>query len=222
MGRPGIRTRGDPDRSIMRALQRGSVAGVLAAVLLLTGCTSAAPDVFEPEGFTPEQYQDAVWNSIMGAYPDAERPDVEVVRVISNADFADIFTACMLDQGFEVEVFQDTSFSADVPEAQQEAFAMAMYTCEAMYPRPFLLTVPDDEHTGRVLYAYYTDELIPCLEDLGYTIEAPPSEQVYLQNLDTAQRYDPYASLVGNGGIGMDEWNAANEQCPQRPAALGG
>ncbi|HEU5223383.1 MAG TPA: hypothetical protein VFU07_06835 [Candidatus Lumbricidophila sp.] len=128
----------------------------------------------------------------------------------------------MLDQGFTVKVNPDTSFEATTPKGQEEPFALAMYTCEAKYPRPFILSHPDDETSGRTLYAYYRDILIGCLTKLGQTPAPLPSEQVFLQNLNTAERYDPYASLLGNGGMDFQEWNEATTNCPQRPASLGG
>lgn len=199
----------------------GTIAA-LVALVWLSGCVPRADDSSDKwNGFTPTDYQDVMWSSIMGGYPDAERPDIEVVRVITNDDFAVIYTDCMSEEGFTVEVFEDTSFSADIPPDQQEAFDMAMYVCEAKYPRPMLLTQPDDEHTGRVLYSYYEDELIPCLEGLGFTIDPLPSEQTFLENLHGGQRYDPYASLIVDGGLTIERWDAANAQCPQRPSELG-
>lgn len=201
-----------------------AVVVAFVAIGALAGCQSAtAPNAVDPDSFSAEEYQDAAWRSIMSGYPEAERPAVQAVRVIGNEDFPAVFTACMSDEGFDVAVNEDTSFEATVPPSQDEAFSLANYVCEATYPRPLILAHPDDDESGRALYAYYRDELIPCLVGLGYTPDELPSEQTFLQQLNTAQRFDPYAALISaGGGLDIDSWDAANEQCPQRPSSLGG
>lgn len=197
--------------------------GAALLVMILTGFqapATAAPTAIDPSAFTPEEYQDFSWRSIMGGHPDAVRPDVDVVRVIGNEDFPTIYTDCMLAEGFAVTVNADTSFEATVPPEQQESFDMAMYVCEAKYPRPSILTRTDNDDAGRLLYAYYHDELLSCLRDLGLTPDPLPSEQTFLQTLNSAERYDPYSTLVTNGGMTIDTWNTATKQCPQRPDSL--
>ncbi|MEC5186218.1 hypothetical protein RCH12_003702 [Cryobacterium sp. MP_3.1] len=198
------------------------ILGAALLVMILAGCQAqaAAPSAIDPSAYTPEEYQDFSWRSIMGSHPDAVRPDVDVVRVIGNEDFPTIYTDCMLEEGFTVKVNADTSFEATVPPEQQEAFDMAMYVCEAKYPRPAILTRTDDEDAGRLLYAYYRDDLLSCLADLGLTSDPLPSEQTFLQTLNSAERYDPYSSLITNGGVTIETWDKATAQCPQRPDSL--
>ncbi|QTX03381.1 hypothetical protein [Agromyces archimandritae] len=201
-----------------------AVSLALALTLLLPGCTSqqnpANLSSTAKVVFTPKDYQDVMWDSIMARFPDAVRPEVPIVRVITDEDFAPLYEQCMHEEGFEVEVYEDTGFKAFVPEGQDEPFSLAMYICEAKYPRPTEMGVAEDDASGHLLYSYYRDSLIQCLTDQGFEPEPLPSETKFLDAMSTDERYDPYAGLLRTGGLNFSDWETLNEECPQRPAEL--
>lgn len=78
---------------------------------------------------------DAVWDSLMGQYPDAVRPDVQVVRLVSEREFRPALAECLRAAGFpDAQIIDEVvQLTGDSP-VQQEAYNFALFVCQLQYP----------------------------------------------------------------------------------------
>ena len=110
------------------------LVALAAIALLLSGCAQQVdPQV--------KQAQDVYWDTFLFFHPDAdvERPDVSVIKVVTDGNPDDELIKCMTDAGYEVTRNADGGFEID---GGVEA-DLAMYVCKASYP--WLMAVPTNE-----------------------------------------------------------------------------
>lgn len=203
------------------------IAATAVVLVTLVGCQSSTRppvEAIDSTYLSTAEYQDAMWSAIMADYPAHPRPEIEVVRVIADDAFGEYFTDCMADEGMPVTVLEDNSFQANKPVSDPEAFSLAMYTCEARFPRPFLLprfmsTVTLSAASAHRLYVYYRDDLLPCLIGAGFSPDTLPSETTFVAELDSERRYFPYDVTVGDSSLSAAEWSEINMRCPQAPTS---
>jgi hypothetical protein len=154
--------------------------GVLGLALALSGCAQAT-DTAQGETALQQQIDDS-WSDFRSAHPDVERPQVEVVRVISMEEWPTVIADCLVEAGFAVTASNGGIAYDNVATAQAEPFAVAQYVCNATYPLdPKYNAAPTDDQL-RALYDYRTGELTTCLEEQGYAVEAPPSFQRFAES----------------------------------------
>jgi hypothetical protein len=185
------------------------VGGVLGVLLALSGCSQATDTA---QGATALQQQiDDSWSDFHSAHPDVERPQVEVVRVISMEEWSTVIADCLVRAGFAVtESYGGIAYDT-VPTAQAEPFALAQYVCSATYPLdPKYNAEPTDDQL-RTLYDYRVGTLTSCLEEQGYAIEAPPSFQKFVEN---DGGWSPYDQLIMSGVFDL---SAMQKICPELP-----
>ncbi len=207
-----------------------SILASCAAVLMLSSCVAIPQTTPEPTSrktstvpsvsAAPEDPLDLLWLAYVGAYPDAERPAVELVRYISPADGAPFRVSCMHDEGFpDVSEGQDGSIASGiVPPAQNEAYAIAQYVCAVKYQIAPEYQLPfTDEQLGD-LYDYYVESLIPCLDGKGYAVVDIPSRGTFVDS-EYEQGWSPYQYVRD---FDENEWLSVNEQCPQWPSGFYG
>ncbi len=138
-------------------------------------------------------------------------PSVEAVRWIYPEEVGSVVVDCLREAGFSASPTADgRGFKADAgTEAQIPVLRMAWYRCSAMYPMdPRTLHTSWTTAQKSVTYAYLTEALIPCLNDLGITGLDAPSRSVFLADPASWQYPDP-----GNGRT-MDLWT---HTCPPNP-----
>jgi hypothetical protein len=206
------------------------IATVLGVSIAIAGCTAAPtqggaptspPAAQSPAGdpATAPSLQEQLeyqWSKVVARFPEAVRPDVQLVRYIDQNEWASIQAECMNAEGFpDVFATRDGGLSSgEIPSGQEEAYQVAEYVCFAKYPLdPKYLTPWTDERLGRV-YDYYANELIPCLEKEGYDPPEPPSRVTFIDG------YDGWSPYLGVVDFTQDEWFRINELCPQWPADL--
>jgi hypothetical protein len=120
---------------------------------------------------------------------------------------------CLRDQGFAVEAIppgDGIDFSNVAPEQSEEA-ERTLWACLAglNLPEP---TEPTDEQLAE--HYNYLIQVKECVESEGYETTEPPSVDTYIA---TGGLWSPYDLVVHDDTIGMQEWNALNEACPQTP-----
>lgn len=121
---------------------------------------------------------------------DAPPPDIEVVRWTDTlADYGATVEECLREQGFIVEHDGRGGFHipAGIPPHQEEAYQVARYACNAMYPiNPVFVQEWSPEQLG-LLYDYWDQYLIPCLaaHDLPVSTANKPSREVYISTFFT-------------------------------------
>jgi len=214
---------------------------LIAVALTLSGCAApdegaAQPTKLEPSGSSKsvqasvsddpwqQNVLDGLWKRIVAEYPDATRPDVEVVRSIAPQEVGDVFASCFEDQGFAAEALPDGGvLPAQVPEEQDEALFIAQYVCTAKYPIAEQYRQPPSEDQLRTLYEYYTGQLSDCLIARGYAIDPSeaPSLATFIETYGKVGAWSPYAIVVESNPT-QDQWYETEKACPQSPPGLFG
>lgn len=117
---------------------------------------------------------------------------------------------CIVDQGFPVRLIPpgDGLDFTPVPADQNRMASLTADACREGLNLPPERDATPDELRDR--YRYWVDELIPCLEALGYTAPEPPSEDYFAENY-YQDPYDPY------GQVPWTEQADAITECPSRP-----
>lgn len=210
-----------------RSVPEIALSGLLGAIVLVGCSPEPQPSVPPPPVLTSserttmlQEQLDARWEGVAALYPQAIRPEVDRVRLISSADFASITIECLQEAGFEVDDTGDGGISyGAVPDAQRESLAITEYECAAKYPiDPSDLTPLTDDEIA-FLYAYQTGTLRHCLEDRGYAVPDPSSLSKYLADYhDGTGPWTPYANITVTG----DKWNELRRDCPEIPSGFRG
>lgn len=196
----------------------------VSAVLALTGCASEAeppkpPTMTEAEKTAAYLTEtDTQWESVLERFPDAFRPDVDLVRYIQPNEWSKVMASCLSDAGIEATISEDGGIETSTPVGQEEPHAIAWYVCQAKYPGDPELAQPLTSAELEYLYNYLVNDLTPCLEAEGYKVDDPPSLQTYTDTYLTADAWTPYSSVLGAGG--QESWNKINRKCPQNAPGL--
>lgn len=79
---------------------------------------------------------DALWDSLLGRYPDAVRPDVELVGFVSADQLTTTLVSCLNTAGFpEAQLVDEAIQVKSVGSgARREAINVAMFTCQLQHP----------------------------------------------------------------------------------------
>ena len=156
---------------------------------------------------------------LLSMHPAVDIPDVDRLRYVSPEEWAFTLAECLTAEGFETAAHADGGIrSAATPPEQAEAQGIAIYTCSVRYPVDPQYSVPLNHEQIGFLFDYLVGELIPCLEDSGYEIPAPPSWQTFEETLGSAP-WSPYNFV---SPVEEEDWLAINLACPQQPNQLFG
>jgi hypothetical protein len=120
---------------------------------------------------------------------------------------------CLHDHGFPVEVIppgDGISFS-NVPSEQMEAADRTFEACQAGLNLP---EYAEPTHEQLEQHYYYLLELKECVEAEGYATTDPPSLETFIE---TGGLWSPYDLVANDLQMGIQEWYALNEACPQNP-----
>lgn len=140
--------------------------------------------------------------------------DAEFVCYISRDESGRVYAECISEQGFDATENSSGGVHFDVPKEQQPALAVAEYRCLARYPVHPVFMQPLTEEQVEILYDYYVDTLVPCLEGEGYDVGEVPTLETYKATRRTDEQWFPYNVV---GAVPEDEWRRINEKCPQGP-----
>lgn len=205
--------------------------GVALALIMTTGCSQTPggdaasippPVVDEPSeaalADAAARDQAATLESLLTQFPDATVPNVEWERFIELEEFGPVMAACYTDQGFPSVASADGGVSGEYQEEEAEAYALAGYTCMTKFPTNPKYSIPLNESQIAYIYDYQTQVLTPCLEDAGYTVDAPPAREDFVASyLTDGGGWYPYEH-VNAGSLTV----SLNLQCPQLPEHLNG
>ncbi len=198
-----------------------AVCALALAALGLVACSNSLPsgtttDSAASQEQSYQQYVDNQRDALLSVHPDADIPEVDLIRYVSATDWAPAIVDCMLGQGFGASLLADGGVSYDEPPAgQEEAQAIAVYVCMAEYPvEPTSEQLTEDQL--RTLYDYYVNELVPCLADAGYDVIDAPSFETFRDSYSTSP-WSPYSSVAPST---QAEWDKINTICPQNPDNL--
>ncbi|WP_282005962.1 hypothetical protein [Propioniciclava sinopodophylli] len=141
-----------------------------------------------------------------------EVPDVHPIRFVSPDEQAGYHAACMAEQGYPADA--DGMYGA--APGQDEAIALALYTCVARYPLADKYEQPYTVAQKRIIYDHFESTLIPCFKSRGFEAPPLPVFETFLAGIGTAQEYNPHAYLDNLTGPQMRELEQA---CPFLPPA---
>ena len=143
-------------------------------------------------------------------------PEVNRVRFVSQEELPEVQAKCLTDQGFPTTVESGGSYTTKTTSEQDESLALATYTCELQYPVDLRYAQAFTRTQLRIIYAYYRDTLIPCLQDQGLDIEQLPSEETYVEGVTTGTaEWTPYDAV----DLASMDTSMLNKACPPLPAA---
>lgn len=141
-------------------------------------------------------------------------PEVPIIKWVRLHEQPGYMVKCLRSKGLNVKLEENGySFETSDP-AEDIRYDKASYWCMAAYPYIEVTTRPLKPEQGRILYKYYVETLIPCLQNEGYNGPFElPSEERFLRQLNTTPRYSPY-----NVAVPDEEYSEAEKKCPERPA----
>lgn len=205
--------------------------GVALAVLMTAGC---APTPATEVASIPlpvveklsdaalaelaEQDQAAALEFLLRQFPDATAPVVERERFIEPEESVTVIPNCLTEQGFPTVGGADGSWTTETRTQDVEKLGLARYTCSMKFPVNPKYSARLNESQIAYIYNYQTQILTPCLEDAGYTVDAPPSLEDFVASYFSSEAgWQPYEH-VNAGGLTASLY----VQCPQSPEHLFG
>lgn len=153
--------------------------------------------------------QDAQWQSVVDAYPNAVRPEVKFEGYLASETRVKILSECYESRGvaFAEGTDADGNIVGLSPSTTNEAETVATYACDAAHP-PSPVAPPSPEILG-YLYDYLTEFVVPCYEANGVANPEPPAREEFVARWPN-QNWFP--SLEGGQAGTSDE--AIEEACP--------
>lgn len=185
---------------------------------------SESPDVWKPaRPVAAKQWTDAereAWRTDEFLPDTAARlditnpPEVDLVRWITRDQWDATMSDCLTQAGFPTKPAVGGGLEHDpgIPVDQTPGYHLAIYRCEAQYTlEPKYSQGTTDEQKG-LLYDYYVQWLVPCVEEAGAHISDPPSRDTFIQ--DPSSFSPVFEATTQPLRIGVRE---LMERCPPRP-----
>lgn len=196
----------------------GMSAIVCALLLTLTACAnSETQDLaeFDLTQVSEEEYLDHVAEAWADYFNVEEPPVVEVVRYVGSEEQQQIVHDCTIEAGFTESPYG----GFETPEEQLGAFKRAQYICYMQYPLNQKYVKPWGLEEKEKQYDWTVNFVIPCLQNLGYTIDDEvPSKAVFVDQYEY-EPYFPFSQLEGQVSASNEDFNTAwadlENSCPQ-------
>jgi hypothetical protein len=149
---------------------------------------------------------------------DASTVSVELIRFTTAYEYDQVIVDCLATKGqpwYEVDPTGGVILSRNPPNDSTTYDNMrAWYECESMYsldPR-----TSGDIPRVRIeqLYHYFVDEVVECVERLGYTTDPPPTLEKFVNDYYfTYTFWSPFDRLNNN----VSDLKLAQTECPYWP-----
>lgn len=122
---------------------------------------------------------------------------------------------CISDFGFTYAHDEKSGWSISVPPEQRDAFHLAEYKCELMYPDdPSTIHPPMNEDQVSYYYDWQTGPARKCYEEHGYPVKDPPSKQVFIDDWFDNMNFDTW--FLGDYAP-LEDTTFTNKTCPWYP-----
>ena len=171
-------------------MSKALTALLIAASLSLAGCASApsAPAVDE-ELAAALALRDSQLAELAETLGIADPPVVDLVAWVTPEESRDAWVGCLVDAGV-------TAAAAGVADIQYDpADAEALWACRAAYTLDPRVARPLGSDKLSIVYRYYVDVQVPCLESRGFTIEEAEPESRFKPHYYTDHGWVPYRSV---------------------------
>lgn len=200
------------------ALKRSGIILYVAALLLVSvacSTSSEAESKLDLTQVSAEEYLEHVSRAWADYFDIEEPPEVAVIRYVGSEEQLQYVRECTAEAGF----IESPYGGFETPEEQLGAFKKAQYVCYMQYPLNQKYVKPWGIEEKEKQYEWTTKFLIPCLQNLGYSIDDDvPSKAVFVEQYDTSP-YFPFAQLEGQLQVKDEEFNAVWSElegtCPQ-------
>jgi len=160
--------------------------------------------------------QDAEWARLAVMYPNAVRPDVDVIRTVNPVESTSAMAACMVSAGFP-----DTRATPDggldygtFPTEQTQTHDISLFVCESQYPLDPKFDTAPTEAQYEYKYHYFAHDLTECLESHGIDVPEAPTYETFRDTINSREAWSPYLTYEPTG---MSQWLTVNTDCPQTP-----
>ena len=206
--------------------QWGGVLGVVAGMLLLCGCTPAPPDIPGPTtrelaDFSQRQLS-RLWDDM--AVPEGlERPEIEPVRTISNAEYGTVINDCL--DGFRDRKYRNLyghELIAEQPLSSQVGINenVSWYVCSARYP--FDPTGSGYFSVQQLVYLYDYDRrwVIPCMVLGGYDVGEIPDQAEFIRRGVSGTVWSPLEGQFEDFGMTEQDYAELDARCDVYPDYL--
>lgn len=128
-------------------------------------------------------------------------------------DWAANMKSCLAEYGWEIETRPDGGVTVSIPEAQKEPYNRDFDECENRLG--YDVPVTYSESQLREIYAKVV-EVTECIRVQGHEPGQPPSEQTFIDQVQTGQGgWDPYSDIYGPDGLSEKQYFELLEQCPR-------
>lgn len=110
-------------------------------------------------------------------------PEVEPIRVISQAEWSDLMFECLTEAGFPVTVGEhgDVGMEFASPD-QMAAYDRAMYVCMAQYPVDTRHAEALTDDQLEIYYAWVLEHPVACMRERGHPVAEPPTLSTFIAN----------------------------------------
>lgn len=144
---------------------------------------------------------------------EGERPEVSLVREVTDEEWREVRAACMTDAGFPPTINSESAGLGWEGTAEQaDAFDRADYVCEAKFPRKLDYMQPYSTEQLTVMHEWMLAETIQCLEMEGYQVADVPTLETFISGYSPQTGFwTPSQSVEGGVPISVEE------TCPHIP-----
>lgn len=174
-------------------------------VLFLAGCSTPGGDDVEAGGGNPTET-----TAMSGG--------------LAPEEFEAAYTACMEESGWHLSKDEFGQNSIELSEGQDEDYERAAEACSSKFEVDPKYSEPLDDGQWEVVYSHYQQNVIPCLESLGYAPDALPSLDTFIASMDSPGAYqiispEVYGSIVDDVAAGRWESpdDVINDKCEVSP-----
>lgn len=153
----------------------------------------------------------------------ASPPVVPLVRWTDLTNYAPTMVRCLKGSGFSATAVGGSGLEfGDIPQSQDNAYSLAIYTCTSKYTIHPYFNLPPSIAALEKMYTWYTGTSAPCLRSRGIDVPQPPTKDTWVEQYRNGQpSWLPWHTVPGpdSGGSSVSGWNELEQQCPQSPPA---
>lgn len=214
-----------------RLRRRAHRAGVLALgaglVALLTAGAIALVAPPPPTPLSQDEREriyvenvEASWQGVLEQYPDAVRPEVELIRYIDGEELLPTLAQCLREEGFAARMEDDGSVSSFAGIGQDDDYEIASFVCRARYPVDPDQTQPLNDAEIEFVYRYWSEQTAACLRGYGVDVGEVPTLTEFRASYGTAEHWSPYAAMYQDDAWDWERIATVEKACPPRPPGL--
>lgn len=146
-------------------------------------------------------------------------PDPGIDRWLEVGEWGHVMAECIQQGGFDAFESQGGFGVGDRPLEQEGALRLVIYDCKARFPSNPYVNQPLPRVRAEQQYHYLVDSVVPCLEDLGYPVQEPPSLDVWLSDYyqGKGEEWSPFRYV---SVFSANEMDMIYDECPKFPPDL--